>query len=272
MKAPGSVRRTLLVGRLLAIPSLEMLQYQANVNLFLVMLLAQVLLYRTLWRALFHPGQVVGGLDLRMVVGYSVLAVLLGQGSLGAQGQAGVQARIRTGEIVYDFLRPISPLWSYSLQDAGSAVITLVWVTVGAVAAWALGLLMPPAGPVSLAWFALSLVVGIQISLSLAFLASLVSFWTLETRAVQGLYLAVIQVLSRALVPLTFFPAWVLHLSNLLPFAQAVSVPLLLYLHPDSPAQSASIVCVQLAWLVALRSLAALVWARGARRLVVQGG
>lgn len=284
MTAPGSQRRTrttasgrlrlglLRLGRLLAIPALEVLQYRANVYLFFVMLMAQILLYRTLWRALFHPGQVIGGLDLRMVVGYSVLGVLLGQGSLTTGTDAGVQGRIRTGQIVYDFLRPVSPLWSYSLQSAGSALVVLFWVIVGAAVAWAFGLLMPPAGPGALLWFALSLVTGIQISLSLSFLADLVGFWTLETRAVQGLYLAMIQVLSGALVPLTFFPAWVLHLSNVLPFAQAVSVPLLLYIHPEPSGRAAATVAIQMAWLVALRALASLVWARGARRLVVQGG
>lgn len=261
-----------LPGRLLAIPALEMLQYRANAYLFLVMLMIQVLLYRSLWHALYHPEQAVGGLDLRAVVEYSVLGVLVGQSNLVVGMNGAVQARMRTGEIVYDFLRPVSPLWSYTLQSAGSAAVVLMWVAVGAILAWACGLLMPPAGLQDLLWFVVSLLVGIQISLSLSFLASLVSFWTLETRAVQGLYLTVLQVLSGAVVPLTFFPAWVLHLANWLPFAQAVSVPLLLYLHPQPAAHAVTTIAVQVLWLIALRALASWIWARGARRLVVQGG
>ena len=261
-----------LPGRLLAIPALEMLQYRANAYLFLLVLLFQVLLYRSLWHALYHGGQVIGGLDLRSVVGYSVLGVLVGQGSLVAGSNPAVQARMRSGEIVYDFLRPLAPLWSYTLQSMGSAMVTLAWVAVGSVLAWAFGLLMPPSGPGDFLWFVLSLLIGIQISLSLSFLAGLASFWTLETRAVEGLYRAVLQVLSGAIVPLTFFPAWVLHLSNLLPFAQAVSVPLLLYIHPQPFNRALTTVAVQALWLIALRALSSWAWARGARRLVVQGG
>jgi ABC-2 type transport system permease protein len=74
------------------------------------------------------------------------------------------------------------------------------------------------------------------------------------------------------MLPLWFYPDWLLAICNVLPFMYAIFGPMEIYLGRVNVADSGFIIAMQLLWIVLLFGLERLVWARAQYKLVVQGG
>ena len=73
-------------------------------------------------------------------------------------------------------------------------------------------------------------------------------------------------------IPLPFFPEWAQPVLNALPFRHLVDTPFRLYLGHIPPQHAPAIFAQEAFWAVALVLLGRWVLARGARKLVAQGG
>ena len=98
------------------------------------------------------------------------------------------------------------------------------------------------------------------------------AFWTLEISAVQLIVTWVTDLLGGEIIPLVLFPAALQNVAMLLPFAAMFSAPLLIYVGTITPAEYATALGSQAAWLVVLAAVCVVMWRLGARRVVVQGG
>jgi ABC-2 type transport system permease protein len=89
---------------------------------------------------------------------------------------------------------------------------------------------------------------------------------------VQWARLAVVNLLSGALIPLAYLPGWLATTAQWSPFAGLTSTPALIFLGRVDLRHGLQLVAVQLAWVVILWFGARLVWRAGLRRLTVNGG
>lgn len=247
------------------------LAYRVNVWLRVVGSLAAIVIQVEIWRALLAHG-VVAGVDLPQMVTYSLLSTCAGI-VLPVGMFRTVDERLRTGNIAIDLVKPLSyPLYlaAESLGTVGFSALFVALPTL-VVAALFFGL-RAPASPLDLLGFAVALLLGLAVGFALGYLIALLAFWFLTTMHFEWSLGAFMKVFSGAFLPLWFFPPWLAALGNGLPFRYMNFVPVAIYLGKVPAGAVGGMLLLGLLWVAVLLGLAAWIWSRSVRRLVVHGG
>ncbi|HLL23517.1 MAG TPA: ABC-2 family transporter protein [Kofleriaceae bacterium] len=96
--------------------------------------------------------------------------------------------------------------------------------------------------------------------------------WTVSGEGIVMIATTVVAFCSGLLVPLPLFPDWMQHVLGWLPFAATADLPIRVY-NGDIPTSELPLVLArQLGWTVVLVMIGRVLFARGIRKLVVQGG
>ena len=181
--------------------------------------------------------------------------------------------RIQTGDITTDLSRPIDLQRAWLAEDVGRAAYQGVFrgfppFIVGSL----FFTLRLPHHPITWLAFALSLVLAVVVSFGMRFIVNLGAFWLLDWRGMAALAGLLVTVLSGFAVPLNFFPHWARTLTELLPWAAMVQLPINIFLEQQQGAQVVGLLALQAAWAVALLAFGRRILAAGTKKLVVQGG
>lgn len=181
-----------------------------------------------------------------------------------------VAQSIRTGAIVTDLLKPIDYYAYWMARDVGRAAAQVIIRGIPTLLiGWLLFRFPVPASPVRWAEFVTSVAFAVLVSFAFRFLVNLATFWVLDHRGLHYASIVLVNFFSGLLLPLTFFPAWLLTIANLLPFRALMMLPNEVLAGHRSPW---SAYALQLFWIVVLSLLAQLVMKRAERKVVVQGG
>jgi ABC-2 type transport system permease protein len=181
-----------------------------------------------------------------------------------------VAQTIRTGAIVTDLLKPIDYYAYWMARDVGRAGAQLIIRGMPTLAiGWVLFHLQFPTSPVRWVEFLVSIFFAVLVSFAFRFLINLATFWTIDYRGLSYASIVLVNLFSGLLLPLTFFPAWLLTIANLLPFRSLMMLPNEVLAGHRSPWSAYGL---QIFWVVALSALAQLVMKRAEKKLVVQGG
>ena len=231
----------------------------------------QVVLVMLVWTAVYGARTEVAGVDQRYAITYAVLGAVV---AIVFQPFVydTLYGRLRTGAIAFDVMRPLSAVPMTLAQQAGAAAAQLPAAGIALAVGLLLGALDAPGSPLSGLAFALSLLLGFTIAQILNFMIGLVGFWTLEVSGAFHIYRMFVQFSSGALIPLWFMPDWLSGGLSLLPFSSQVFVPLTIYVDPAPGPHTLTAIAVQALWVLVLVLLAALLWRRAIRRLVIFGG
>lgn len=231
----------------------------------------QVVLVYLVWSAVYGSRTEVAGVDQRDAITYAVLGALIAIVFQPFVYET-LYGRMRTGAIAFDVMRPISAVPMSLAQQAGSAAAQLPAAGIALTIGLLLGAVRPPGSLVSGFAFAVSILLGFAIAQILNFTMGLVGFWTMEVSGIFHIYRMFAQFSSGALIPLWFMPDWLSGTLTALPFSAQVFVPLTIYVDTAPGLHTLGAIGIQLAWLAALTVLAAVVWKRAIRRLVIFGG
>jgi ABC-2 type transport system permease protein len=230
----------------------------------------RVYLLRVVWTALYSRNTAPAQLSLHEIITYSTVALLMGIVMDIDQTRA-LHDKLHDGSIATDFMRPINvPL--YFFADGSGEVLFHAALLVPAVLIALLIVHIIVPGPLVLAAFALSFLLGYLVGLFLNFILNCTAFWTLEISAVQLIVTWLTDLLGGELIPLVLFPAVLQPLVYALPFAAMFSTPLLIYVGQIPPSRYAEVMGFQLFWVAALALVSAALWRAGAKRVIVQGG
>jgi ABC-2 type transport system permease protein len=211
----------------------------------------------------------VAGYDMATAVTY----VWLGQGLISVVmlwGDQELARRVRTGDVVIDLGRPWdlqAAMLATDLGRAGHAVLLrlLPPAAFGA-------LLFPfrwPERPATWLLFACSLLLAVAVSFGIRFLLNASAFWLLDVRGLIGVWGVVGGVLSGLVLPLAWFPGWAQAVLAWTPFPALFQTPIDVFIERGD---GLGHLATQLGWAALLLLLGRVALARGARRLVVQGG
>jgi ABC-2 type transport system permease protein len=148
----------------------------------------------------------------------------------------------------------------------------MVWqIPMALVATLVFGLTWP-ADPRVWGVFLVSAFLGRTVLFFFDWLLACLTFYLTEVWGLSVLVLGVSMFMSGALVPVVMMPVWLQSIVRLLPFAQALYVPLSL-LSGIAPVSSAPhLWLVQLAWVIGLGITSRLVFRVAVRKVTVQGG
>jgi ABC-2 type transport system permease protein len=240
----------------------------------LVINLLFMYVYISVWRALYaHKGS-VGGYDRPALLTYIVVSQTMFTLQFAVRAWAMIEAKVRTGEVVIDLVRPVDFQGMMLATAVGVAVHTLLTNMVPKFALFCVaGVVQPPASALALALFPVSVALGFLVVFGVEFLIGISAFWLVEIRGLYSFVMwGVAAFFSGYFLPLEFFPAWLKAVARVLPFPSMVYTPSAVYV--GSLAGSAAIAAVlgQLAWAVALILVGRGLFAMAHRRLVVQGG
>lgn len=217
-------------------------------------------------------GQVAG-----YAPGQLVTFVWVGQGLLAVVnywGQQELPERVRSGQVVSDLLRPVDLMAGFLAADtgrAGHAMLTRFVVPV------VVGLLAfdfyLPANPWTYPLFAVSVLFAVVVCAACRYLVSLTSFWLLDARGAQMVWVVAAGFGSGLYFPVPVLPDW---LATLLwvgtPFPALMQAPLDVLVERGGTGHGLVLVAGQAAWLAVVVGVGRVVQRRALRRLVVQGG
>jgi ABC-2 type transport system permease protein len=222
--------------------------------------------------AIASAGSEIGGYDAPKAVAF----VWWGQALLGTVNLWGfheVKERVRTGDIAVDFLRPLDPQLAYLASDLGRAGVTVVGRGIPALVVGALlfDLAWPP-GALSWVVGVGSIVLAIVVAFAGNFIVNLLSFWLVEVRGIQLVWMIVAGLFCGLYLPVPWFPGWLQTLAQWSPFPSMLQIPLDILSGRVVDGQMWTAVASQVFWAAALLAAGQVVLRAGRRRLEVQGG
>jgi ABC-2 type transport system permease protein len=245
--------------------------YRFNVIMMIVLTGITIYLLTLLWRAAYGDRTEVDGISIEQMLVYLTIANLQLR-FLSPEMDAGIQERIREGQIGFDLNRPVGYPSQLMAGAAGEMIGLLPMLLVALPVALVVGELRPPGslgeGVAYLASLALAWLVAVQLNL----LIGLTSFWTLEMTGFRMMYRLIGNFATGALIPLWFMPDLLRSIVQLLPFQAIAFIPVSIYVGEPATGAIWSALALQAMWMGLLVLVIRLVWRQAFRHTVIQGG
>ena len=247
------------------------LQYQSWIWMEMAVQLVWLVLLNAFWRAVYVDQAAINGLPLTLTLNYILLAQVVG-GILQSDAFWTVGRLVRDGTVAIELLRPLDLQLRIYAEVLASSLLTLLLKTpLLLVSIFGFGVTLPDHVGVWAA-FLLTLLGGQAILFCVDWIFSCAAFYTTEVWGLAVLREGIVTFFAGVLLPLTLMPDWLRTIAELLPFAQALAVPVGLLSGMTPLSAVGGIVLLQAGWLALLIPLSRFVFSRAVRRVVVQGG
>jgi len=230
------------------------------------------ILRATIFVALYNLQPSIEGISVKGAITYAAIGQAL-IGYLSMFNWYDLMNTIYTGDIASDLLKPINYFSFWMAQDLGRALVQLLLRDVILLAAFSFiyDLYWPQSSTIIVA-LTLSIFLSWLVSFSWRFLENLSAFWTPNARGILRFIFVLSWFFSGFLMPLRFFPDWVIRISNLTPFPRMFNTIIEIYLNLlEGPALLQALLN-QLLWALVLIFIGQIVLRNGIKRLVILGG
>ena len=98
------------------------------------------------------------------------------------------------------------------------------------------------------------------------------AFWLVNIWSLTTIKTVFINVLSGSMIPLWFMPEWMSGVLKLTPFSSIYFTPVQIYLGQLSVREILFQCMIQVVWIAVIYLIGNMLWMKGQRKLVVQGG
>ena len=233
--------------------------------------LIRLVIYVEIYRALYGGRTSVDGITMSMVITNFILS--LGLESFFVVDDYYLSSRLYNGSIATEMLLPVSFHGRMLSDNLGTALFKLIFHFVPAIIVALIFFgIESPASVGSFFLFLLSAILGYGVLWSMSFLFQMFSFWLLNVWAIMTLKNVFINVLSGSMIPLWFMPEIVRKIIGFTPFDSIYFTPVQIYLGNISGSELALGFVKQLIWISILLVFGFMLWNKGKKKLVVQGG
>jgi len=234
--------------------------------------LLQIFVFYYIWMAIYKEDSIINGISRDQIITYIIFSrIIYTQLTWGFIARIG--SKIQTGSIVMDMLKPVDfQLYMY-LGRMGDFILfaILTSIPILLVCGFTLGIQLPP-HPIIFIYFFLSLFLATTISFFVEFWIGLLAFYTNFSWGLQTFQESLISLFSGALIPLSFFPKWLLTITNLLPFKEMSYSPVAIYLGLIQGNEIYKTLIFQVIWVVVLLILSRLFYSFVIKKVTVQVG
>ena len=121
-------------------------------------------------------------------------------------------------------------------------------------------------------WWAVTMVLGLAVTVGFGMLIYLTTFFTLSPDGVRMVAVSLVEILQGGIIPLPFFPDGLRQFLELLPFAAMQNVPLRAWSGDLSGQDLYAAAGLQLFWAIVLVGSGWLLAQKALKKTVVQGG
>ncbi len=214
-----------------------------------------------LWKSIFEfTGQeVIRGFTFETMISYYALNMIVGF-LIFTYVDEDLEERIVHGTLTPQLLRPLTYFWEIFADHMGVSLVSILIeiIPVSFIAIFFFGL----GGPslINGTLFVILVILAILINFMLGYLVGLTSFWFKEIGGIRRVRRVIVSFLAGSFIPLTFFPEWVISLSNFLPFQYIRYVPVTVYLGNHSLPESLLLMLGAAVWVVALYLITKYLW------------
>lgn len=245
--------------------------YRFNHFMGILNTIVRIFIYWEIYRALYAGRIEVDGITIKMVATNFILS--LGLDSVFFVNDYYLPDRIQNGSIATELLLPVSFHGRMLADNLGNALFQLIFHFVPAVAVSVLFIgIAAPAEPSMLLLFLLSALFGYGVLWTISFAAQMLSFWLINIWSIMTIKNVFINVLSGSMIPLWFMPDWMRGVIRFTPFSSIYFTPVQIYLGQLSLSEILRGFLIQVFWIVCLFFIGLLLWKKGQKKLVVQGG
>jgi ABC-2 type transport system permease protein len=225
--------------------------------------------------AVWQANPTAGGYDVSDALTYTWLgqALIMPIAIWGGGTTDELAERIRSGDVVIDFYRPVSLLSWYLASDLGRAAYQLLTRGLAPTVVGALLFdLQAPASVAAALGFALAVPLGVTVSFALRMLVATTTFWLLDDVGPRTLYGCVALFFCGLTVPLVLLPDGLREVALRLPWASFLQVPADIWLGKREGIEILTGLGQSLLWAAVLLGAGVLLLRAAERKLVVQGG
>jgi len=252
------------------------LQYRAVAFGAIITRFAWGLMEILAFSALYHTGNATFPMEFSQTVSYIWMQEALYVLFLVVFSDGEIYAAIGSGSIAYELVRPMDLYGRWFCQSAANRVASTV---LSCLPVLLVAFIVPEPYRISLTLgagqfflFLLSSVLALCVVVAFAMLMYISLFYTLSHRGIKIIVTALTTFLSGGVIPLPFFPAPVLAVVQLLPFAAMQNMPLQIYSGNIVGVDALKGIALQLFWLAALFLIGRLDMRRALKKVIVQGG
>lgn len=250
----------------------NVIAYRFNYVISLTASFVFILALFYLWRSVYMGQAELAGYSWNEMKMYLFITFLTNS-LLSWYSETKISAKIIDGSVAVDLTKPLDfqkarlaeTLGTSLFEGCVGAAIISVFILL-----FAGGML--PEDVAAGGLFAISLVLSLLIKFGIVYIAGLLCFWTSSGMGIAWGRAAVTNLLSGALIPLTFFPDWLKSLASFLPFQGIVFIPASIYLSHMEGIEAVKMVVLQLFWVIVLWVVGKLMWNWAVRSITIHGG
>lgn len=224
-----------------------------------------------IWKSLYGGQSVIGGISFDMVTTNFIIAQ--GLGSAFSIDDLAVQRKLWDGSIATELLKPTDFRIGLLASNLGDIQFKLLanFLPCAVIAALFIGIL-PPNGIMSIIYFIISVFLGFAILWGMSSIVQMTAFWVMNVWSVSTLKNLLINVLAGGFLPLWFMPGFVRSLLRFTPFDTIYFAPVRIYLGLMDTNEIFLCYGKQIFWFAILMFLSTIMWEKGKKRIVIQGG
>lgn len=233
--------------------------------------LLRIFIFWGIYRALYGERMEVDGVTMTMVTTSFILS--MGLEAVFSVNDFYLPEKIWSGSIANELLLPISFQGRMIADNLGKALFQLIFHFVPAllVAVLSIGI-SKPASPEMFGLFILSALLGYGILWSISFMVQMCAFWLINVWSIVTIKNVFVNVLSGSMIPLWFMPEWMQGVLKYTPFSSIYFTPVQIYLGELSYESILEKCLIQMIWIAVIFAVGNILWTKGRKKLVVQGG
>lgn len=257
---------------LIRLAFLKGLAYRWEVVWGIVSSLLLVIFYRCLWSSIYGGAENIAGMTLNQIINYYLWGQLIVIVTASKTDRI-LSREIMNGTIVNRFIRPLRLYTGCLFDEVGSSLknTILTGLPIGMIAVLLVPVYFPGEASIVVGFLA-SLLLAFLLKYNINFLAGLLACWIKGSEGITHAKDFLMMLCTGALLPLSFYPAWMQSVFAVLPFRFIVYVPIQIWNSAYSLVDMSLLLLQAVLWTVALGFLNQVAVRQGIRKITGYGG
>lgn len=248
----------------------QRLIYRSGVWLQIISGVFFVMIQGSLWTALLQNGH--ENIMLKDMISFVLINSLVGN-VVRFNAASLIGNRVNDGSIAIDMILPVSFKWKLFSEAFGENLFDLLFAGVpGLGIALVLYGASAPVSGLSGIMFLLSLTLGIVLAFQIQYIFNLSAFWIVNPWYVSFFTNGATKLFGGEVIPLWFYPPWLIAAGRFLPFRFCTFEPIQIYLGRVDFSGAWKCIAMQLFWIVFLLVVEWGIWRQASHKIFVQGG
>lgn len=257
---------------LIRIRFLMMLAYRINYYSGILIYTLNIGVYYFTWQAIYGGQGTLAGFTADQMTTYIAVSWMARAFYFNNLDRE-IANEIRDGSVAIQFIRPYNYVIVKVMQGFGEGAFRLLlFMTPGLIIACILFPVQLPTDPKLWLIFAWMLFMSFLINTQINIITGLSAFFMENNEGMMRMKRVIVDLFSGVIVPISFFPGWLITLNEWLPFQAITYLPSSVFTGRISFADIPGVLLIQIVWFVILIVPILLLWRSARQRLFVQGG